>query len=280
MTPRFPLPPDHRTQRNMDMPNENMPAPAPGNPHKEVEAFECVICYEDGKGTGQITLACSHAICLGCYTKETQRVAALRQPIKCPICRKAVRLTDEITPQEREEVAALIRTLNRDTRRVEVLNETIARDTRHRDEIQHLVVERTAEVRRIARDYGILDEATAALAAGHDLGNPFVAAPAAAAAAAHALPQMPQAQPAPQMAGIVVHMPRVPQPVPAMPPPHVPMAQPQNGVRCPGCRIHRPAEDIRYRHIPMEDGTHRLKRCERCLLIAKRAAIIRWNNGM
>jgi len=254
----------------MDMPNENMPAPAPGNPHKEVEAFECVICYEDGKGTGQITLACSHAICLGCYTKETQRVAALRQPIKCPICRKAVRLTDEITPQEREEVAALIRTLNRDTRRVEVLNETIARDTRHRDEIQHLVVERTAEVRRIARDYGILDEATAALAAGHDLGNPFVAAPAAAAAAAHALPQMPQApiaQPA-----------RIQQPVPAMPPPHVPMAQPQNGVRCPGCRIHLPAEDSRYRHIPREDRTHRLKRCDRCLLVARREQVI-WRNA-
>ena len=262
---------------DLPQPLPDMPVPAPADaPHKEVETFECVICYEDGKGTGQITLGCSHAICLGCYTKETQRVAALHQQVKCPICRKAVRLTDEITPQEREEVARLVRQVNTDTWRVAEYNRQIAEQTRVRDEIQHLVVERNAELRRVAKDYGILDLAVAALAAGTNLppaaggDEPAPAAPAAAARVA------------PQMAGIVVHMPRAQIPVPGIPAANVVRAAGDDTARCPGCRTYVLHADLRYRHMPRVEVDRvvdrRLKRCGRCLEVQRRTAII-WHNN-
>jgi hypothetical protein len=41
------------------------------------------VCYEDGKTTGQLTLHCSHSLCLGCYTRLEKRT--------CPMCRDAIR---------------------------------------------------------------------------------------------------------------------------------------------------------------------------------------------
>jgi hypothetical protein len=259
-----------------------MPVPAPADaPHKEVETFECVICYEDGKGTGQITLGCSHAICLGCYTKETQRVAALRQPVKCPICRKAVRLTDEITPQERQEVANLVQLVNQDTRRVAEYNRQIAEQTRVRDEIQHLVVERTAEMTRIARDYGILDEALAAVAADEPLPRPAAGGGGGGGGGGFGLGEPVPVEvfrPAPAPAARAVPL----RAVPPMPAANVARVAGDDTARCPGCRTYVLHPDLRYRHMPMVegDGIHdrRLKRCGRCLEVQRRAAII-WQNA-
>ena len=187
-----------------------------------------------------------------------------------------MRLTDEITPQEREEVARLVRQVNTDTWRVAEYNRQIAEQTRVRDEIQHLVVERNAELRRVAKDYGILDLAVAALAAGTNLppaaggDEPAPAAPAAAARVA------------PQMAGIVVHMPRAQIPVPGIPAANVVRAAGDDTARCPGCRTYVLHADLRYRHMPMVEVDRvvdrRLKRCGRCLEVQRRTAII-WHNN-
>jgi len=247
----------------MDMPNENMPVIQHEQviPPKVVEAWECIICYEGGKRTGQITIACGHTICLGCYTCEVKRVASLGQELKCPYCRQTVRLTEGPSKEEQDKINNHIRVIQLDNHRLAGLQKQM-------EDIQKQIADRKVKVLKLATDTGAdIAQVQAEVLLLH---APAMPAP----------PAIPQAQPAPQMAGVVVHMPRVPQPVPQMPPAHVPMDHPENGVRCPGCRTQRPVQDVRYRHVPMEDGeVHRLKRCERCLLIAKRAAIIRWNNG-
>ena len=227
--------------------------------HKEAEAWECIICYEGGKKTGQITIACGHTICLGCYTCEVKRVADLGQDLKCPYCRQTIRLTEGPTAEEQDRI-------NKHIRVIQLENHRLAGIQKQMEEIQKQIADRKEKVLKLAEAVGAdVAEVQAKVLLLH---APAMPAPP------------PQAQPAPQMAAIVVHMPRVPIPVPELPPAHVPMEHPENGVRCPGCRTQRPAQDVRYRHVLMLDGeTHRLKRCERCLLIAKRSAIIRWNNG-
>ena len=231
-----------------------MVMPPPPAAEKAAEAWECVICYENGKKTGQLTLACGHAMCLGCYTLEVRRVTALHQQVKCPYCRKAVRLTEEATPAEREEVARLIRTVQGDLQRVHTRNEAIQelqqrqqREmddlVRFRDQIQEVVRVRTAEALRLATDYGLDVDATRNALA---LQAPVAPAP----------PPQPAAAP----------------PQPAAVAPQAPAAQPQT--RCPGCHNLRAPERVKYRHIPCHGliircgqncGTHRLMRCEDCL---------------
>ena len=222
---------------------------------KAAEAWECVICYENGKKTGQLTLACGHAMCLGCYTLEVRRVTALHQQVKCPYCRKAVRLTEEATPAEREEVARIIRLVQNDLQRVHARNEAIQelqqrqqREmddlVRFRDQIQDVVRVRTQEALRLAEDYGLDVDATRnALALQAPVAQPIVAAP----------PPQPAAAP----------------PQPAAAPQAV-----DNRTQCPGCHNLRPHEQVKYRHIPCHGlqircgqncGTHRLKRCQQCL---------------
>jgi hypothetical protein len=232
----------------MDMPNENMPVI-----QKEVEAWECVICYEGGKKTGQLTLACGHTMCLGCYTCEAKRVAGLGQDLKCPYCRKEIRLTEGPTKEEQDKI-------NKHIRIIQLDNTRLAGIQKQMEEIQKQIADRKVKVLKLAED------------AGADM--PTVqAAVLVLAEVAAAPPQIPQAAAA---------APRFQQAVPAMPPPHVPMANPGNGERCPGCRNNHPPGEVRYRHMPMveHDGINdrRLKRCGRCLLVQQREAII-WRNA-
>jgi len=48
--------------------------------------WECVICYENGITTGQVTLACKHTVCLGCYTS----MGSYRSSPTCPCCRSVI----------------------------------------------------------------------------------------------------------------------------------------------------------------------------------------------
>lgn len=64
-------------------------------------AFECVVCYEDGSATGQLTLACKHMVCLGCYT--TMRGGSNNATPPCPCCRRAIRTTTGFTDQQIEQ---------------------------------------------------------------------------------------------------------------------------------------------------------------------------------
>lgn len=247
----------------MDMPNEIMPVIQHQQvmPPKEVEAWECIICYEGGKKTGQITIACGHTICLGCYTCEVKRVAGLGQDLKCPYCRQTIRLTEGPTAEEQDRINKHIRVIQLD-------NHRLAGIQKQMEEIQKQIADRKDKVLKLAE------------AVGADVAQVQAEVLLLHAPAMPAPP--PQAQPAPQMAGIVVHMPRVQQPVPPMPAAHVPMEHPENGIRCPGCHIYRPADEVRYRHVPMveADGINdrRLKRCGRCLDVKKREAII-WRNA-
>lgn len=54
-------------------------------PVTAIDAFECPVCYSDGKECGVVEPACKHKICLACYSnmlmRETNRT-------KCPCCRK------------------------------------------------------------------------------------------------------------------------------------------------------------------------------------------------
>ena len=251
LKPLFPPAPGQADENNMDMPNE-----MPVIQHKEVEAWECVICYEGGKKTGQITIACGHTICLGCYTCEAKRVAGLGQELKCPYCRRPIRLTEGPTAEEQDR-------LNKHIRVIQLDNHRLAGLQKQMEEIQKQVDERKEKVLKLAEAVGAdVAQVQAEVLLLHAPAMP--AAPQAAAAA-------PPAAAA-----------RFQEPVPPIPPPHVPMDHPENGTRCPGCRIHRPNDEIRYRHMPMveADGINdrRLKRCGRCLEVQRRTAII-WRNA-
>jgi len=242
-------------------------APQPAA-EKAAEAWECVICYENGKKTGQLTLACGHAMCLGCYTLEVRRVTALHQQVKCPYCRKAVRLTEEATQQEKDEVARIIRLVQADNQRVQARQEQIqdlkrqqeldmANLVRHHDQIKDVVRVRTQEALRLAEDYGLDVEATrAALALQEPVAQQPVRVNMAQARALEDAFIAQVAAPAPQPAAVI---------------PQAQAEQPRT--RCPGCHHMRAPEQVKYRHIPCHGlnircqpncGTHRLMRCQQC----------------
>jgi Zinc finger, C3HC4 type (RING finger) len=49
-------------------------------------SWECVICYENGATTGQLTLPCKHTVCLGCYTS----MGSYGRSSTCPCCRATI----------------------------------------------------------------------------------------------------------------------------------------------------------------------------------------------
>jgi hypothetical protein len=67
-------------------------------------SWECCVCYEDGKSTGQLTLSCNHNVCLECYTKLL--TANLDSP-PCPMCRRTIRTTDGPTYQQMAEMRSM-----------------------------------------------------------------------------------------------------------------------------------------------------------------------------
>ena len=67
-------------------------------------SWECCVCYEDGKSTGQLTLSCNHNVCLECYTKL---ITANRDAPPCPMCRRTIRTTDGPTQQQMAEMRSM-----------------------------------------------------------------------------------------------------------------------------------------------------------------------------
>jgi Zinc finger, C3HC4 type (RING finger) len=61
-------------------------ANAPSQEATTSDPWECVICYENGATTGQLTLPCKHTVCLGCYTS----MGSYGRSSTCPCCRATI----------------------------------------------------------------------------------------------------------------------------------------------------------------------------------------------
>ena len=57
-------------------------------------SWECVICYENGATTGQLTLPCKHTVCLGCYTS----MGSYGRSSTCPCCRATINTGERPAP--------------------------------------------------------------------------------------------------------------------------------------------------------------------------------------
>ena len=66
--------------------------PPPEN--QQTDTWECCICYEDGRTTAQMMLACRHNICLSCYTSMNNTASSNTNSIKCPMCRQRIQKTN------------------------------------------------------------------------------------------------------------------------------------------------------------------------------------------
>ena len=201
--------------------------------------WECTICYGDGSKTGKITLACSHEVCLGCYTK--MGTMATRN-LSCPICRAGIRTSEGLEEHEkrrvRESLAQVIRNEEAIVRAEQFLAATRDGSASHK---------RTYE--QLLRDLKITD------AEAREIRLEAIHAPA----------------PAPIRIdpGLITHAPH------ALPPQPAPMRnERQEGTqaRCPGCRTMRAEGLIRFRHIrdSADGGTRRLRRCGECQDAAQR----------
>lgn len=222
------------------------PAPAdlPVTAPAEKEKWECCVCYEDGKRTGQITLSCGHPLCLGCFVQHQQDQVRTGRP--CPMCRRTIRLTDGITEQEKNQLAQLARMVNRAKDDVERYELAVASAKR-----QGLAT--TTQLMTLMRSLGMSDDDLPGLLAQ----NP------------HDQPQ-PRSAPAPPRADALATLQRTtpapPIPATATAPPAPAPAPAGETVRCAGCRTQKPAGSLRFYHMPgVHAGeTRRLKRCEGC----------------
>ena len=88
--------------------------------------WECVICYENGITTGQLTLACKHTVCLGCYTS----MVSYYKPLTCPCCRSAINTGEKplihSDDDDRNELMSLLAVLDIDMELDEFLGPPIA----------------------------------------------------------------------------------------------------------------------------------------------------------
>jgi len=63
-------------------------------PSQGQDPWECAICYENGAATGQLTLACKHTVCLGCYTS----MGSYARSSTCPCCRATINTGERPAP--------------------------------------------------------------------------------------------------------------------------------------------------------------------------------------
>jgi hypothetical protein len=68
--------------------------------------WECCVCYENGTQTGQLVLACSHKICLGCYTSVCKQTTE-SNAAKCPMCRGEIKTRVSASKAQLEELVGL-----------------------------------------------------------------------------------------------------------------------------------------------------------------------------
>ena len=218
------------------------PAPAPA----EKPNWECCVCYEDGKRTGQITLSCGHPLCLGCFVQHQNDQVRTGRP--CPMCRRQIRLADGATPEEKDRLAQVARAVNRAKHDLE----------RHQASAERARAEGRVATTRLAdlmREIGLSDaDLPGILAENPHVPPPARPAPAPAPAPARdALVNLQRTTPAPPRVdpGLVQH---------------AFVAPAGETVRCAGCRTQKPAGSLRFYHMPGQNAgeTRRLKRCEGC----------------
>lgn len=219
-------------------------------------AYECVVCYGDGKATGKLTLGCGHDVCLACFVKLQTTTGYYGQAPtapQCPCCRRRIRTTEGATDEEKAEVKAKALLVAHDRVRAEYHARRLAHHQAEAQRLQTLVADRTREVTALAERVGLSAELTAHLAevppTDRD-GRPLVLPHPTALANL-------QAQ---QRARLQTVAPLPPNPLPAN----------QGLVRCPGCRTDRAT--VAFRHVrKLDGGTQRLKRCEGCQTAAQTA---------
>jgi len=255
--------------------------------------WECCVCYEDGTATAQMTLRCSHPICLGCFSAmrtTTNFYGGAPPPPCCPLCRQAIRTQAGLTQEEQVE-----------QRRRYV---DLAERRRQAATVQRLLQEQEASYQTYIRTNADRQAYHATLQQLQRTGEEAIRqAPAPVAAA----PPPPVAAPRPRRdSGPPGSWPGdngTPQP-PPQPPTHDQMTGMQvrqmartaaagwrlpgtlvrhidQVQRCPGCATHRPAEDMRHRRINtmvVSNGrwyqrTSRLMRCMTCAQTAQTAFV-------
>lgn len=245
-------------------------APMADSPMTGAKVFECCVCYEDGTKTGKLTLACSHDICLGCYTNLCAMTGTYGQAVAptCPICRASVRTREGHTDDEKRQAVAVLRRL---------------RLARQRQGELAIEVSHNADLIRTAEA-----ERTALMSTQGWTGEELDALPTTGETALSAQVR-PFAQPdftrrfgtAPPMAGTALV--RNAQgayslaPVGGAAAPAVVAVAPantDNTASCPGCSQHKPG--VKYRHVWRKDGVpgtwgiHKLKRCLDCRTAQRR----------
>ena len=187
--------------------------------------WECCVCMTDGASTARLLLACKHNVCLSCYTGMVNAAPTYaKNSIKCPMCRRGIRNTDEppqeVTAEISHKIRACIQIKNRLTQ--------LQRDA---ENAAGSLDRAMANLRELADEWGLWEQAKASY-------ERLLLAPAPAAP----LPAAP-AQP-------------VRNPAPAA----VPAAPEEARSWCPGCR--RMMANVRHRRIGQT--TRRLKRCDNC----------------
>lgn len=226
------------------------PADLPVTAPAQKEKWECCVCYEDGKRTGQITLSCGHPLCLGCFVQHQQDQVRTGRP--CPMCRRTIRLTDGITEQERNQLAQLARAVNRAKDDVERYERDIASARR-------VGLANTTQLMTLMRSLGMSDDDLPGLLAQnpHDQPQPRSAPRVDPGLVRHDFVAPPDA--------LVTLQRTTPAPARAVAPVPAP-APPAETVRCAGCRTQKPAGSLRFYHMPGANAgeTRRLKRCDGC----------------
>ena len=203
----------------------------------EKEAWECVLCYEGGQKTGQLYLACGHSMCLGCYTKlqSTPGYYGSTGSAKCPICRRAIRTSEEATEEEKRQVKRLADVIIADRTRVTAQRNLAERATAEAVRIQALVDQRMAEVNTMVEGLGLETYLAEQLARTEPPPAPTLVIQTNAQLQAIAINQVVQ---------------------------HHETAT----ARCPGCRENRAESTVSFRHIPnaATGEVRRLRRCQTC----------------
>ena len=209
----------------------------------EKEAWECVLCYEGGQKTGQLYLACGHSMCLGCYTKLQATPSwngntDQKTWMKCPICRRAIRTSEEATEEEKRQVKRLADVIIADRTRVTAQRNLAERATAEAERIQALVDQRTAEANTLAGDLGLETYLAEQLARTEPTWNP---------------PPAPTLviQTNAQLQAIAINQ---------------VVQHHEATARCPGCRENRAESTVSFRHIPnaATGEVRRLRRCQTC----------------
>jgi hypothetical protein len=249
--------------------------------------WECCVCYEDGTTTAQMTLRCSHPICLGCFSAlrtTTNFYGGAPPPPCCPLCRQAIRTQAGLTQEEQVE-----------QRRRYV---DLAERRRQAATVQRLLQEQEASYQayigtnadRLAYNTTLQELQRTGEAALRQAPAPPVALPVAVGSG-YRVPAQPVAAAAPPPVDLLTF------PAAAGPPPPVQwwtgltdsqverhVRQQGDGFRvpahlerlcrrCPGCHSDRPRCDMKHRRIGLVEQTagvwgERVTRLMRCISCA------------